>query len=645
MRCRVENDANIVFSNLCLKATGNRQTPFAIASNATVSVEFTGTNTLAAGKYCAALEVPYESCVSIGGDGWLCAAGGGGDGWSYPGIGASAEMYQAVSNVVIRSGNIVATTPEDFIDSISGALVAGGNVNMRDSNSAVNSDGALLDRVKVANLPAGKAVEITGLPAYYDVSNICADDSGNIYLWLPRGNYAFTVDGTKYFAGVAGSATTALVQDVDVTINGESVCTLSGGGWYYDVADRTLYVTNQGTYTVTGTNDEGKVAIYLKAEDGPVELVLKDLHLSGYTREDLYSPIVLSDIWNQQPVTLTLVSSNSLVSCADSTHHKYAGIYVPYARTLTIAGDGHLAVTGNSGAAIGGLDEYLSNTRRCGNIYITGGRIAAKGSSSAIGSCDGQSCGDIVISGGTVEAETTSGQAIGTGGAFSQQTVVITGGSVKATDAGAATVAVNASDAALSCVEVSGLAAGTVVAFDGLPEGYGTTCIYADADGKAYLWLPEDWTTPVTPKLLAASRRRLTSAAGLRTSGAGATHTFVANGYRYTVEIPLDGGEVVSEKGEALQLESVTIDGFAVEGGRLTIRLTARPATWLYGFVDTLRVRASETLPIPDDAETLIDMSTAELRLEDGDKAVIAIPLPENFSGRFFKVEGSIPAE
>jgi len=166
VRCRVENDANIVFSNLCLKATGNRQTPFAIASNATVYVAFTGTNTLAAGKYCAALEVPYESGVSIGGDGWLYAAGGGGDGWSYPGIGASAGMYQAVSNVVIRSGNIVATTPEDFIDSISGALVAGGNVNMRDFNSAVNSDGALLDRVKVANLPAGKAVEITGLPVY-----------------------------------------------------------------------------------------------------------------------------------------------------------------------------------------------------------------------------------------------------------------------------------------------------------------------------------------------------------------------------------------------------------------------------------------------------------------------------------------------
>ena len=429
------------------------------------------------------------------------------------------------------------------------------------------------------------------------------------------------------------------MQDVDVTINGESVCMLSGGGWYYDVADRTLYVTNQGTYTVTGTNDEGKVAIYLRADDGPVELVLKNLHLSGYTRDNYYSPIVLSDIWDQQPVTLTLVSSNSLVSCADSTHHKYAGIYVPYGRTLTVAGDGYLAVKGNSGAAIGGREEYLSNTRRCGNIYITGGRIAAKGSSSAIGSCDGQTCGEIVISGGTVEAETTSGQAIGTGGAFSQQTVVITGGSVKTTDAGAATVAVNASDAALSCVEVSGLSPGAAVAFNGLPDYYGTAGIHADADGKAYLWLPEDWSEPVTPKLLAASRRRLTSDDGLRTSGEGTTHTFAANGYSYTVTINEATGSAEAEQGEPLPLESLRIDDFAVGEGYLAIRFTAKPATWLYGFADLIRIRASETLPIPRSDDALLDISGAELQLEGADAATIVVPLDGATSDRFFKVE------
>lgn len=65
-------------------------------------------------------------------------------------------------------------------------------------------------------------------------------------------------------------------------------------------------------------------------------------------------------------------------------------------------------------------------------------------------------------------------------------------------------------------------------------------------------------------------------------------------------------------------------------------------ATWLQGFADRLRVRASESLPIPDTDDSLLNLSNAELTLEDSTNATISVPLPEVFgdsSGRFFPIE------
>ena len=631
VRCRVESSADIVFSNLCLKATGSSQTPFEIASNVTANITFTGTNTFAAGKYCAAISVPYESSVSLGGDGWLFASGGSGDDWSYPGIGASEGTYYGLTNVVVLSGNLVATTPNEFVSPITGALIAGGNVNMRESGNARDPNCAMVYRVRVKDLPAGELVTITGLPDYYDVSGIRADGSGDVYLWLKAGSYSFTVNGVKYLAGVLGGATTAVVHDLEVYVNGSNVCMLSGTGWEYNVADKEIQIVSAGDYTITGTNTEGKVCVYIMADDGAVNLTLDNLCLSGYsTRWDAYGPIYISDIWNTTEVNITLVGTNILTSTDYSANMFYhAGIFVPWNRTLTIGGDGSLYVETRTGAAIGATDESggYFNRQNCGTINIIGGRITAKssgGNCAAIGCRSGGSIGNIAISGGTVDAAASSGQAIGTGGDY-PATITITGGSVKATDSGTATSARNDSSAALSCVTVDGLAQGAAVAFDGLPGYYGTGGIYADGEGKAYLWLPQNWTDPVKPKLAAAP-------------SAGTTHTFSANGYRYTVAIPASGGGAAAEKGEALELSALKITDFAVEDGCLLISVTANPATWLYGFADTLTVRASESLPIPDTDESALDLSGAKLLLEDGDSATFLVPLGEKSSCRFFKV-------
>ena len=96
---------------------------------------------------------------------------------------------------------------------------------------------------------------------------------------------------------------------------------------------------------------------------------------------------------------------------------------------------------------------------------------------------------------------------------------------------------------------------------------------------------------------------------------------------------------LAEEQGEPLELETLKIDDFAIKDGWLAIHVAASPATWLNGFVDTLVVRASETLPIPDTDESKLDLSRAEVLLEDGDNATVLVPLGDQSNCRFFKVK------
>ena len=94
----------------------------------------------------------------------------------------------------------------------------------------------------------------------------------------------------------------------------------------------------------------------------------------------------------------------------------------------------------------------------------------------------------------------------------------------------------------------------------------------------------------------------------------------------------------MAEKGDPLELGELKITGFAVEDGRIVIDVKASPATWINGFADYLKVRASDTLPIPNTDDTLLDLSDAELWIYDNENATIAVPLPKGQSNRFFKV-------
>ena len=192
----------------------------------------------------------------------------------------------------------------------------------------------------------------------------------------------------------------------------------------------------------------------------------------------------------------------------------------------------------------------------------------------------------------------------------------------------------NTSAVSAFMVTVDGLTPNAKVAFNGLPDYYSTDEIYADAAGQVYLWLPENWdTTGVTPRSPSAA-----SSPRLRSGASGTTHTFAANGYNYTVTIDSSVGGTVAEQGAPLPLESLKIDDFSVADGYIAIRFTAKPATWLYGFADLIVIRASETLPIPDTDDTILDLSGAELQLEGSDAATLVVPLAPDSPNMFFKV-------
>lgn len=121
---------------------------------------------------------------------------------------------------------------------------------------------------------------------------------------------------------------------------------------------------------------------------------------------------------------------------------KYAGIFVPESKTLTISGTGRLEATGTGGAGIGGAYDVLSyQSTSCGNIRITGGNITATGYDYCAGIGGGHkgSCGNISIEGGTIVATPTSfngnggAAGIGSGWRGSCGNISITGGSVTAT--------------------------------------------------------------------------------------------------------------------------------------------------------------------------------------------------------------------
>ena len=149
-------------------------------------------------------------------------------------IGAGRLILQGEGyDICIRGGTVRA--PGVGIASSSSSTgrlvrVTGGNINGKIDNPQ-DEDGNRLWRVTVPGLGEGP-VSITGLPDGYGTKDIVPID-GIVYLWLPDGEYVFTVNGVSYCASVNGGETSAVVC-TGFTVNGVDLAVGKGRGWTID---------------------------------------------------------------------------------------------------------------------------------------------------------------------------------------------------------------------------------------------------------------------------------------------------------------------------------------------------------------------------------------------------------------------------
>ncbi|MGI6087424.1 MAG: hypothetical protein ACOYCD_05680, partial [Kiritimatiellia bacterium] len=249
----VTNDvaSTVTLSNLTLRAVGDQQCAFALETNAVVSLHLAGTNTLISGSGRPGIEVAAGRTLSIApapgnATGALTATGGdvgAGIGGGYAGGGEGAG-----GTVNISGGTVVATGGYGGAGIGGGYASDGGEVNISGgtvfaqgvaggsdigpgegstvSGSNIFTGGSIrLANDIIAPAPSNITervwcVTVPGLTPYaavvvteldpYGVNDLFADAAGKLYLWLPNGNYEFTVSETEYEATVADADTAAI---------------------------------------------------------------------------------------------------------------------------------------------------------------------------------------------------------------------------------------------------------------------------------------------------------------------------------------------------------------------------------------------------------------------------------------------------
>ena len=232
----------------------------------------------------------------------------------------------------------------------------------------------------------------------------------------------------------------------------------------------------------------------------------------------------------------TLSLAPDLTNRVVATGQYAAGIEVATDATLSISGSGVLAAQGGkNGAGIGsrggnkapgriaiesgtilaqggekaaGIGGGVSANLQEDGVVIEGGRVTAIGGSAAAGIGPGNGSvripdGAVKISGGTVLA--THGGNIGLGGDLIQSAgntvsttgaakpLVVTGGSVHGANLSVKPNPADAAGTELRYWLFTGMEPGAAFVdkiVDGLPDGYGTNDLVADATGSVCLWLP-----------------------------------------------------------------------------------------------------------------------------------------------------------
>ena len=326
------------------------------------------------------------------------------------------------------------------------------------------------------------------------------------------------LDGDSLTVPAADVTVTAYVM-TGLTVNGRDVGFPSGPGWYSDGA-HTVYLTNAGPFTVSGSTASG----YGIEATMSAQVILSNATIDASAYEDCIAFRVASGA----SVDFSLIGSNTLKTSDGNSglHTGRAALEVPEGASATIGGEGSLTATAGTasgyggGAGIGGGYGQNAGTIEIrggtitalsrnsgagigggtggngGTITISGGVVNAQGRQSGIGGGYQGHGGTITISGGTVYASSTVDNRPDIGGMENSEAAscIISGGSVHAVNGRINPAAENANHVAVHCVTVSGLPPNTEPRISWLTtadSGYGQNDMWTDSNGRLYVWLPD----------------------------------------------------------------------------------------------------------------------------------------------------------
>ena len=416
-------------------------------------------------------------------------------------------------------------------------------------------------------------------------------------------NVELTLVGDNAFTGAGNAAGISMSPDTSLTIDGDGSLTATGGeygagiGGSFGVKGGNVTISS-GTVTATGGDHAAGIGGGGKVSSG--------------------SAIA------EHGGNVTITGGN--VTARGGWHGAgIGGGYFGSGGTAVISGGVVTATGGGYGAGIGGGDYGDGGT-----IEISGGVVTATcgNGGAGIGGGFGGYGGTIEISGGTVHAcggyqdESVFAADIGDGLNYSTTAsinngAVITGGSVvpahfdsekaRFTQSNC-TVTNMAHDAAgrvLRAAVVHLWTPDAAVVISGI-DGYGTRDLYADANGDLYLWLPDG------------------------------DYSFTANGRGFTATV--DGADTVAVAD--LALNALRIESVKLVPGAVDLVVSAEPAEWLTSeTAQSLRVRASEELPLPGDDAALLPRTDVEATANGDGTATLTVPRAADVPRKFYRVE------
>ena len=613
----IADGLSVVVSNLCMNLWG--AAPVNISGEVTMILA--GTNTLTATSTGSGISVTTGNTLNISGDGALYATGAS----ECAAIGSDNESNAGTVKILggyvnVHGGNTAAGIGSGKGHDGGTVEISGGTVVARGSGTGPGI-GAGRDGEGVRVKITGGIVDVTagsdanGIGGAVTSGGKSSSRNSRVEISggtvkVRRGEYSTTnAIGSQYadsddiaFSGGSIDVFSSQIKTPVTNSLGQAVYKVTVSGLDPNAVVAISGLSGYGVDDVYA-NESGK--IYLWLPNGTHEFGANGVQYNARVSGD--------DVTAYEDVETGVFAGSDQVGVAASG----AGWYYDYANQyLVLTGDVVLSGTNTAG-------EVKIST--AANVKISPSRLVLDAGSGA----------NVISGAGSVAI--TNGTAMLTGNTSCPVNVL--GGSLKFS--GTAAVAFSNETAAVETasavqlVTVPDLTPNAAVAFDGLPPYYGTSNIYADDEGKVYLWLPEAWdTSGVVPHLLLASSR-----IRLLGDAPGTSHTFAANGYNYTVTISATEGSSSAEKGAQLELTKLVIECFDVEDRMLRIGFIAKPNTWLYGFSDRIQVKASPSLPVEGNSEAMVlDMSKAKLTLEGSDSAVLEIPV-EDDDLRFFIVE------